>query len=477
MPKEKSSIKEIVINVLILAAAGGVLAWRYNDCKQKEKEAAQRIADAREEADTHKQKREQRCLESVSEAERDDCMKCTCTACIDQFDACYDDKKCREMKLDDLLVDGGPPLDRSGTYPLRKPGGMHAGELRRRMHGEEGVASRLRSQLRKAIRAYEQRSGRQLELDAVDPFRLEVRRTYQAFSRASLRFSVPAGRGEWLDLEHGQKPLLRLVVEERRRSSLVAWCRTRGYLTLSLNESVREEPLTGTLCVTDSSSSRVVFVGRDRTQLEEAAALDEAMLASKPGDDSWCSQTLRLGELLGYPRCCVERFAGLGGSASNVEVVRDAAQHSNRFEGLLNNLSMSLIHTIGWFPCRYDCKASMDRARLVDRALGRQYGQQHARVRSMWRMPRLYLDERRQLIFDNAQVRDGSIDYETVYTPFSFDRSPSSALLDWLFYVDVVTRVMRGHRVSVQNRSLVIDKRGSTEVLRLGTTPILLPFG
>lgn len=115
MPKEKSSIKEIVINVVILAVAGGILAWRYNDCKQKEQEAAQRIAEAREEAEQAQQQREKRCLESVGEGEPDECMKCTCSACIDQFEACLDDKKCRTMTIDDLIADGGPPA----TDPAR----------------------------------------------------------------------------------------------------------------------------------------------------------------------------------------------------------------------------------------------------------------------------------------------------------------------------------------------------------------------
>jgi hypothetical protein len=111
MPKDKSSIKEIIINVLILAVAGGILAWRINDCKQKEKEAEQRIVEARETAEKAQQKREKTCLESVGEADRNDCIKCTCTKCLDAFESCYVDSTCRSMSTETLLQDGGPPED------------------------------------------------------------------------------------------------------------------------------------------------------------------------------------------------------------------------------------------------------------------------------------------------------------------------------------------------------------------------------
>lgn len=111
MPKEKSSIKEIVINVLLLAAAGGVLAWRVNDCKQKEKAAAERVEQSRKEAEDIRKKRETSCLETVAEADRNDCIKCTCTECLDDFEACHGNKTCKSLSLDKILADGGIAAD------------------------------------------------------------------------------------------------------------------------------------------------------------------------------------------------------------------------------------------------------------------------------------------------------------------------------------------------------------------------------
>jgi len=87
MPNPKSSTKDIIINVLILAVAGGVLAWRYNDCKQKEKQAEQAAQQARAHEEKERTQRTNACLKLVPETQ------------------------CRTMSVDTLLKDGGPPSD------------------------------------------------------------------------------------------------------------------------------------------------------------------------------------------------------------------------------------------------------------------------------------------------------------------------------------------------------------------------------
>lgn len=108
MPKGKTSIKEIVINVVLLAVAGGLLMWRVNDCKQKEKQAQEYAQELKETAKKELAAREKACLESVPEPERSECIQCTCTACLDAFESCNADKNCRTMSINDVLKDGGP---------------------------------------------------------------------------------------------------------------------------------------------------------------------------------------------------------------------------------------------------------------------------------------------------------------------------------------------------------------------------------
>jgi hypothetical protein len=114
MAKEKSSLKEIVINVLILGAAGGLLFWRVRDCKQKEREAAESVAEAKAASEKRHERRKTACLESVRAEDRNACIECTCTSCLDEFEACQGDNKCTSLSIAALLRDGGPPPDDPG---------------------------------------------------------------------------------------------------------------------------------------------------------------------------------------------------------------------------------------------------------------------------------------------------------------------------------------------------------------------------
>ena len=109
MPKATSSIKDTIINVLMLALLAGVLAWRYDDCKKKEA-ATQKAAENARIAETKAQEsRTNACLNSVAETDRTECIRCTCKECIEEFEICAADKECSAMSVATLLAGGGPP--------------------------------------------------------------------------------------------------------------------------------------------------------------------------------------------------------------------------------------------------------------------------------------------------------------------------------------------------------------------------------
>src|SRR5262249_18615864 len=59
---------------------------------------------------------------------------------------------------------------------------------------------------------------------------------------------------------------------------------------------------------TDPAGSVTLLVARDAAALAEARDL-EALLLVPGGAPGTSAATLQMGDLLGYPRCCVERFA------------------------------------------------------------------------------------------------------------------------------------------------------------------------
>lgn len=111
MPKAKTSTKEIVINVVLLVVTAAVIMWRYDNCKKKEAQAEKDAEKARVAEVKAGQKRVNTCLSSVSSAELNDCIRCTCSECLDQFEDCAADKECKSMTVESVLADSGQKVD------------------------------------------------------------------------------------------------------------------------------------------------------------------------------------------------------------------------------------------------------------------------------------------------------------------------------------------------------------------------------
>ncbi|MCU0692695.1 MAG: hypothetical protein MUF54_14945 [Polyangiaceae bacterium] len=107
MARERSSLKDIVINVVLLAATGGLLYWRVNDCRTKEQAATERVEADRKHAEMLAERRQTDCLQTVPETMRDGCMQCTCRACVTEVENCVQDERCRTMMPAVLLQDAG----------------------------------------------------------------------------------------------------------------------------------------------------------------------------------------------------------------------------------------------------------------------------------------------------------------------------------------------------------------------------------
>lgn len=332
----------------------------------------------------------------------------------------------------------------------------------------------LDASLQSGVDEYASRTGTRLSAYDVDPRRSDLHELYRSFSSTKHRLSLDPSRGAWVALEHGIKPMLRLVVARDRCDSLVASLGAQHFVTRSLPVPIQECSIDGS---TSFGDRVVVFVGKNEARINQAAEIDEAMLSNRTSADLWKTQGRMLGTLLGYPPCCVDHFTSLDPAAANPDVIRHIAESSERFDPLLNNLTLTIYHTTPWFPCRYDCSASLLYARDVDKLVADQLAKEHRKAHRALAMPRVYLDDRRQLIFDGAVGMDGEIHYREVLTPFSLDRNASSAPFEWVFWVDVVQQVRRGHHARIELDTLRVW-RGSApaSVVELRTTPTLLPF-
>ncbi len=342
----------------------------------------------------------------------------------------------------------------------REPRSAIRRSARRRLSSAEA-----RALLDEAVARYERETGERADAAVLGSHAAaHTQRAYRHFARAAQRIPFPAIAGEEAALTIGLKPALRLLIDPSRVAQLAARFRSRGFATTWLPLPLHESSIDGaTSCApAGDAEARVPFyVGRDAKRIEDAAQLESWMSLDgglARGDLS--QATRRLGELLGYPRCCIEAFAALGPTDLNVEPVRAAADRTVTFDPLLDNLSLSVCHLIGWFPCRYDCEPSREVARAVERKLAAEVPTGIAALRRYLAMPRLYCDDRRQIVFDGKPGTSTRVHYRSVHTPYAFDRRPEEAAYEWVFFASVVAPLLEGEQVTMEPDALIVERRG-----------------
>jgi hypothetical protein len=166
---------------------------------------------------------------------------------------------------------------------------------------------------------------------------------------------------EWIPFSAGVKPALRHEVPHARVEELVQWARRHGFVAAVAEENLR-------------TPDAVVYVARTPEQVRALACAD-APIVRAPAGSIPSAELVRLqgrvGELLGYPACCVEAFVRrverevhrrIGGGEAHEHFVaaEEAAARTSVFHGRLNDLlPQRAARLVSFFPCRYDCPAAL----------------------------------------------------------------------------------------------------------------------
>lgn len=154
--------------------------------------------------------------------------------------------------------------------------------------------------------------------------------------------------------------------------------------------------------------------------LSRDPALARRMAALQAEGDPTRSLT-EIGELVGYPPCCVAAFAAQGDRANNTR---------NRYESRARTLmgagtgqppwpwELNNLHTvlIPFYPCSYTCEAAVDWARASFREMASVHSQLAAEMRRCLARPVLYFDHEHQIVLHGASS-EGGVDYEAVSLP------------------------------------------------------------
>lgn len=200
----------------------------------------------------------------------------------------------------------------------------------------------------------------------------------------------------------GDKPVLYLVLPS---SDLPALREKYADATLV----VRELPL-----VVEGATGRRVYEASKGEQnahvfISKNGAMAEQ--AARYWDEGSSRHAVAIGELLGYPRCCVAAFAALAERGNNAALAYITAARTRAlgatFHGALNS---AVRHVVPYTPCSFGCPRAIDLAERIIAALPENVAR--ALRRGLGR-PVFYWDEARAIVLNGARVNGQTVDYES----------------------------------------------------------------
>ncbi|MCB9572040.1 MAG: DUF483 domain-containing protein [Kofleriaceae bacterium] len=216
---------------------------------------------------------------------------------------------------------------------------------------------------------------------------------------AAVEIALPDAPLELWSFRAGAKPVVFLTVDAEREAAVRA---AFGGAHVERRER-RVEIATQDRWIDDRGRGRPVvelYVARDPVLARRAAALQA---------DADPSHHLReLGDLLGYPTCCVDAFARQADRAHNTLNRYLAASRTAPGDAPwpwpLNELHVRLIP---FYPCSYRCPAALRFAVATVAALDDAHPGAAAALRAALARPVVYLDHDRQLWLTGVATAEG----------------------------------------------------------------------
>ncbi len=227
---------------------------------------------------------------------------------------------------------------------------------------------------------------------------------------------------ELLAVKHGIKPVLRTVINPKNIKNIETLCREDNMfsMTKSFNH------LYGTKF---DSALNVIYISKSKD------LLNKAYLSDKSGDRK------KLGEVLGYPECCVEFFSGALKDAESPFPVKTYLKTNGKPSFLVNNVfklesrlsssgvekiqknpdfanRISHLFLISHIPCSYNCRESIKIGREMLVLLKREEPELAKEIASTLKKPLLFFDDLNWVIFD-GKVNGKIIDYTSIWPPLS----------------------------------------------------------
>jgi len=283
-----------------------------------------------------------------------------------------------------------------------------------------------------------------------------------------LAYPLGSGQAEEIALGAGIKPLVRQLLDASSLDVALERFRRAGFHVV-----VPPVRYTGRgrarVTFTDgdapSGAEAPVFVSRERRVAEAAAACEV---------DDEDEQPRVMGELLGYPPCCVEAFASTPIPRPNRELAsRALARTAGALCARLNTLDQAMFHYIAYSTCSFDCAPSSSFADAVASIVHSRHPHFAAAIDNALGAHRLMLSDDVQVSIA-GRLTGAGIDMFRVW-PTAVDRRPGRGLgaTAESAIVELLLALRRGRVLAVTEAGVLVDG-----ALLEGTAgALLVPFG
>jgi hypothetical protein len=193
-------------------------------------------------------------------------------------------------------------------------------------------------------------------------------------------------------------------------------------------------------------SSRYIYISKDKELCEKARQYDAE------------ENNIKLGELLGFPKCCTE-FFDKNHNFGNPDIIRDITQNTDfEYENEATPFYINYVaryfgySIISHFPCSWKCQASISLAKKYLECISEYFPEQGKEFVGMLKKPVLYSDEKVILFRNEKIIPDDKQSFALRLSKEDF-LSNTNEEFNKIIYKDRISRVYMNNRYKYSIRN------------------------
>ncbi len=199
-----------------------------------------------------------------------------------------------------------------------------------------------------------------------------------------------------------------------------------------------------------------IYISKEEKLIDRAISLEEKY--ENADLDDKCAVARKLGELFEYPSCCIDFYIKSLGDKNRIPWKNRVFYESKGFPDHFLNF-ITPFRTFFHFPCSFSCKKTRELSFLARESYLRAYPDKAQLIKRLLRMPVLYFDYFRYIIFD-GKVRERRIDYQSILSFSNFSPDFRKKRYFLLFYMDILIKFKQGDSCEFLHDRIVIYKKG-----------------